>query len=78
MNEDAKGLRQWRKERLLTIAGLATAAGCAYRTVRMAEVGEATPQPGTIKRLSAALGVEPAAVVEFRRAMGLPVQEAGR
>ena len=57
MNGEAKGLRQWRKERLLTIAGLATAVGCAYRTVRMTGVGAVTPQPGTIKRLNAALGV---------------------
>ena len=64
-------LAQLRRERLLTIRALAEAAGCSTRTVLQVEHGERTPQPGTIKRLSAALGVEPAQVREFRAAMGL-------
>ena len=72
-----KTLGQLRRERLLTIRSLAAAAGASPRTVLQVEHGERTPQPGTIKRLSAALGVEPAHVREFRRAMGLPEEEGG-
>ena len=71
-------LAQARRERLLTIRALAERAGCAPRTVLQVEHGARRPQPGTIKRLSAALGVEPAEVREFRQAMGLGDEENGR
>ncbi len=71
-------LEQLRRERLLTIRALAAEAGVSTRTVVQVEHGKRTPQPGTIKRLSAALGVEPARVREFRAAMGLPVEEDER
>ena len=71
-------LGQLRRERLLTIKALAEAAGCSTRTVLQVEHGERTPQPGTIRRLSAALGVEPARVREFRAAMGPPAEEGER
>ncbi len=71
-------LEQLRRERLLTIRALAEAAGVSTRTVLQVEHGARTPQPGTIKRLAAALGVEPARVREFRAAMGLPAEEGER
>lgn len=71
----ARTLEQLRRERLLTIRGLALAASCSPRTVLQVEHGQRTPHPGTIKRLSAALGVEPAQVREFRAAMKLPLAE---
>ena len=74
----ARTLGQLRRERLLTIRALAAAAGVSTRTVLQAEHGERTPQPGTIRRLAAALGVEPAQVREFRAAMGLPDEEGER
>ena len=64
-----------RLERLLSARNLARRAGCARLTVITAERGTRTPSFETIRRLSAALEVAPAEVVEFRRAMGLPVEE---
>ena len=68
-------LAQLRRERLLTIRGLAAEAGASPRTVVQIEHGRQCPRPGTIKKLAAALGVEPAQVREFRAAMGLPDEE---
>ncbi len=71
-------IRQLRQERLLTIRALAAGAGVSTRTVLLVEHGAQTPRPGTIKKLAAALGVEPAQVREFRAAMGLADEEDGR
>ncbi len=71
-------LEQFRRERLLTIRNLAAAAGVAPRTVVGIEHGRQTPHPGTIKRISTALGVEPKQVREFRLAMGLDAEEGKR
>jgi transcriptional regulator with XRE-family HTH domain len=73
----AKSLSEHRRERLLTIRSLADASGCAPRTVLHVEHGRRKPQPGTMKRLAAALGVDPKSVREFRLAMGLPPDEEG-
>lgn len=73
----ARTLRQLRRERLLTIRALAEEAGVSTRTVLQLEHGGQTPRPGTIKKLAAALGVEPARVREFRSAMGLADEEVG-
>jgi transcriptional regulator with XRE-family HTH domain len=59
-------LRQARTTRLLTVRGLADTAGVSTQTVHEVETGKRSPRFGTIKRLSAALGVEPVEVVEFR------------
>ncbi len=76
--ESVRTLGQLRRERLLTIRGLAARAGVAPRTVLQAEHGTRRPQPGTIMKLAAALGVDPAQVREFRAAMGLPDEEGGQ
>ena len=68
-------LKAWRRRRLLTVRGLAAAAGVTPKTVVELEAGRRTPHPGTVKALSAALDVQPERVTEFRRAMGLPVAE---
>lgn len=68
-------MRQLRRERLLTIRALAAGAGVSTRTVVQVERGGQTPRPGTIRKLAAALGVEPARVREFRAAMGLADEE---
>ncbi len=73
-----RSLGQVRRERLLTIRGLAAVANCAPRTIQEIERGARTPQPGTIRRLAAALEVDPAQVREFRAVMGLPVEEDER
>jgi len=75
---EARGLGRWRRERLLTIRGLAEAAGVSPRTVLLVEHGQQVPRPGTIRKLAAALGVEPAQVREFRAAMGLDDAEGER
>jgi transcriptional regulator with XRE-family HTH domain len=64
-------LKAWRRRRLLTVRGLAAAAGVAQRTVVEVEAGRRTPHPGTVRALSEALGVEPEQVTEFRQVMGL-------
>ena len=68
---EIRSLGQWRRQRLLTIRGLAKEAGVTPLTVQRVEHGRQAPQPGTIRKLAAALGVEPAQVREFRAAMGL-------
>ena len=62
----AMPLKQARAARMLTIRGLAREAGVSTQTVHEVETGKRSPRFGTIKRLSAALGIEPAEVVEFR------------
>ena len=71
----ARPLRRLRLERLLSTRGLARAAGCTQATVISTERGRRQPSFETIRRLSAALEVAPAEVIEFRRAMGLPEGE---
>ena len=70
-----RSLRQARRERLLSIRGLAGRAGVSHVTVIGAESGRRTPSYGTVRRLSDALGVDPREVAEFRRAMGLPAND---
>ncbi len=59
-------LKQARTARMLTVRGLAAAAGVSLAAVHEVETGKRQPRFSTIKRLSAALGVEPDAVAEFR------------
>jgi transcriptional regulator with XRE-family HTH domain len=73
MRDGVRSLAQVRRERLLTVRGLAAAAGVAPRTVVEVEAGRRVPQPGTVRRLADALEVAPDRVREFRRTMGLPV-----
>ena len=69
-------LGRLRRERLLSQTALALRAGCSVRTVVLVETGRRAPQFETIRRLAAALGVEPAEVWEFRPAMGLPADDS--
>ena len=59
----------------MSIRDLAKAAGVSPHTVLLIEHGERAPRPSTIRKLSEALGINPAQVREFRAAMGLPVEE---
>lgn len=68
-------LKQVRRQRLLTIRALAKHAGVSTRTVLQVEHGLRRPHPGTITKLAAALGVEPAEIREFRVVMGLENEE---
>jgi DNA-binding XRE family transcriptional regulator len=60
-------LRAMRAARLLSIRELAQQAGVAPSTIYLIETGRVTPRTRVIRQLAAALGVEPAAVDEFRR-----------
>jgi transcriptional regulator with XRE-family HTH domain len=64
-----RSLREWRARQVWTIRDLATAAGVSTRTVVQAEAGAVAPHPLTIRKIAAALGVEPMQVKEFRAAL---------
>ena len=78
MTDEILGLKAWQRRRLLTLRSLAAAAGVSPVTVFEVQVGKRTPRPGTIKAISAALGVAPDQVIEFRTAMGFPVEDEER
>lgn len=54
-------LRQWRQARALSQADLAAAAGLDTITVYRAE-GRGHARPGTVRKLAAALGLDPTAL----------------
>ncbi len=62
-------LRTMRASRLLTIRELAQRAGVVPSTIYLTETGRTTPRLSVVRRLAAALGVEPHEVDEFRRAI---------
>ncbi len=64
-----RSLRELRVERLLSIRELARLANVAPSTVYLIESGRSTPHPATMRRLAAALSVDPYGVTEFRRAI---------
>ena len=72
---DIRTLDQWRRARLLTLRELAAKAGLSYRTLSYVQNGKQTPGFDTIRRLAAALGVEPEQIADCRVVMGL---EEGR
>jgi transcriptional regulator with XRE-family HTH domain len=65
----ARALRAVRAERLLSLRELAQLAGVALGTIYLIEGGRTTPRLAVIRRLSAALAVDPRTVIEFRRAI---------
>lgn len=58
-------LRELRAERLLTISDLARTVGVASETVHEIETGALQPRRTMVRRISAALGVDPRDVTEF-------------
>ena len=75
MPAEILSLKDWQRRRLFTVRSLAEAAGVSPLTVIQIGGGQRTPRPTTIRALSAALGVAPEQVLEFRTAMGFPVEE---
>ncbi len=62
-------LRAIRLARALSQRDLAEQAGVTQKTVLDLELGRQEPRLRTIRRIAAALGVEPAEVDEFREAL---------
>ena len=60
-----RALRDWRAERPLSVRELAGLAGVAPSTVYLIEHGRTTPRPSVMRRIAAALGVDPRHVTEF-------------
>lgn len=52
-------LREWRERKALSQRELSSAAGISRTTLVMLETLESEPQPRTVRKLAAALGVEP-------------------
>ena len=76
--EEPMTLRQWRDRRALGTAELAAIAGVSKVTVIAVEHGRVTAiKRRTMRRLAAALEVEPADVAEFRRALSGDAHEDG-
>ena len=67
-------LKEARAARLMTMRELAEKAGVAPSTVYLIEHGRSVPRFAVIRRLSEALGVEPADVEEFAAA----IEERGK
>ena len=59
------GLKGLREKKFLTQRELSTASGVAVSTIVRLEKGQQKPNFGTIKRLSAALGVGPEELAEM-------------
>ncbi|MDP9481008.1 MAG: helix-turn-helix domain-containing protein [Actinomycetota bacterium] len=56
-------LRELRRRRVLTLRELEEESGVSYNTIWRLENGHRQARPSTIRRLAAALGVEPADLV---------------
>ena len=70
-------LRETRIRSLLSLRELASRADVAQRTIVEAEAGRQVPRPSTIRKLAAALGVEPTEIDEFRAAIDAAVEGKG-
>ena len=56
---DAAALRRLREGQPLTVRELAERSGVSYNTITMLENRHRTANPSTVRKLAAALGVEP-------------------
>jgi transcriptional regulator with XRE-family HTH domain len=64
-----KGLRDWRIERLLSLAALAEQSGVTKKTLIDIEFGRRLPHYATIAAVCGALNVAPGDVTEFAAAL---------
>ncbi len=71
-----KTLREWRRERLMSLDDLAAAAGVSNKTLVQIEHGRQVPRFRTIRRLCETLKVEPRDVAEFAAALDADPGEA--
>jgi transcriptional regulator with XRE-family HTH domain len=68
-------LNETRLRNLMTIRELAAAAEVSTKTIVDIEAGRTMPRPGTMRRIAAALGVEPVAIDEFAAAIDAAIEE---
>ncbi len=61
---DVTRLRELRKRRVLTLHELEERSGVSYNTIWRLEKGRSGAHPSTIRKLAAALGVEPEELVK--------------
>ncbi len=59
MEIDVHKLRELREDRALSMRELAGLAGMQHNTIYRIEAGQKSVQPRTLRKLAAALGVEP-------------------
>lgn len=71
-------LEQHRRWRMMTQRDLAKAAKCGQQTIVSIERGGRSTRFDTMRRISAALGVEPRDVAEFRRAIEIDFERPAR
>ncbi len=62
MDGERLSLREWRYRRGWTQHELAARAGLTQKSVSALEVGAVSARPGTIRKLAAALGIDPAQI----------------
>lgn len=62
-------LRQWRAQRLLSVHALAKLAEITPKTLIDLEYGRRLANYGTMRQISAALGVSPSDITEFAAAL---------
>jgi transcriptional regulator with XRE-family HTH domain len=67
---DVRKLRELRQRRVLTLHELGERSGVAYNTIWRLENGKTGAQPRTIRKLAAALGVEPEELVRIEGSDG--------
>jgi len=63
---DMRKLKELRQRRVLTLQELGERSGVAYNTIWRLENGRTGAQPRTIRKLAAALGVEPEELIVVR------------
>jgi len=68
-------LNETRHRKFLTIRELAAAADVATKTIVDIEAGRSAPRPSTMRRIAAALGVDPAAITEFAATVEDAIEE---
>jgi transcriptional regulator with XRE-family HTH domain len=64
---DVGKLRELRQRRVLTLHELEERSGVAYNTIWRLENGRSGAQPRTIRKLAAALGVDPEELVKVQK-----------
>jgi transcriptional regulator with XRE-family HTH domain len=65
MEVDVQKLRELRRRRVLTLRELEEESGVSYNTIWRIENGYREARPSTIRKLAAALGVEPQELLQM-------------